>query len=198
MGNGHGDGEPDWEARYADRSVGESAPAAVLADNGHLLPAAGVALDVACGLGANAILLARHGLETHAWDRSPTAIGRLSEWAAHHPLPLHPAVRDVVARPPEPGRFDVITVTRYLERDLAPALAAALRPGGLLFYQTFNRARVGEQGPRGDRFRLADGELLALFASLEVVFYRDEDRLGDLARGMRDEAQLIARRPVTA
>jgi len=63
--------EPDtdkWNARYrmADTTVAD--PAVVLSENLHLLPARGCALDLACGAGANALLLARHGLETHAWD----------------------------------------------------------------------------------------------------------------------------------
>lgn len=186
---------PDWESRYRERGVGDAAPAAVLRDNVHLLPRQGVALDLACGLGGNAILLAAGGLETFAWDRSPTAIDKLAAWALAHRSPIHAEVRDVVESPPEPERFDVIVVSRFLERALAPALMAALRPGGLLFYQTFTRSRVGDHGPRSEHYRLADNELLALFAPLRVLVYREEGRAGDITRGFRDEAQLVACRP---
>ncbi len=186
---------PDWDARYRERTLEDTAPAAVLADNLHLLPAGGRVLDLACGLGANALLLAQQGLETLAWDSSPVAIGKLRDWCRERLLPLTAEVRDVVARPPEPGRFDVIVVARFLERDLAGSLMDALRPGGLLFYQTFTRSRVGPHGPSGDEYRLAEGELLELFRPLRVVVYREEDRIGDLSRGFRDEAQLVACRP---
>lgn len=187
---------PDWEARYRELSAEDAAPTAVLEENAHLLPAAGVALDLACGLGGNAVFLARAGLETLAWDSSPAAIRKLDARARREGFPLAAEVRDVVERPPEAGRFDVIAVSRYLERDLAPALVRALRPGGVLFYQTFTLSRVSDRGPGTERFRLGDNELLELFGALQVLFYREEDRVGDLDRGLRDEAQLVAyRRP---
>jgi len=186
---------PDWEARYRDRSVAEAQAAGVLADNAHLLPGGGAALDVACGLGGNAVLLAREGLTTFAWDSSSATIDKLAAWGRANRLPLTAEVRDVVAEPPEPGRFDVITVSRFLERELAPALIAAIRPGGVLFYQTFTRTRVSDRGPGNDRFRLADNELLRLFASLRILVYREEGRVGDVSRGWRDEALLVAQRP---
>ncbi|KPV39129.1 methyltransferase type 12 [Thiohalorhabdus denitrificans] len=187
--------EPDWDKRYRERSVGDSDPVAVLEDNRHLLPAGGMALDLACGLGANAVLLAEQGLKTFAWDRSSVAVEKLAAWSRENLLPITAEVRDVVVWPPEPGRFDVIVVGHFLERQLAGALRDALNPGGLLFYQTFTQTRVSDRGPRTERFRLADNELLHLFADLQVLVYREEGRVGDTARGVRDEAQLVARKP---
>ena len=117
----------------------------MLNENQHLLPEHGCALDLACGLGANALVLARRGLDTYAWDSAEATIARLQKLTAG--LPLHPEVRDVVRHPPEPRRFNVIVASRFLDRSLASHLAAALRPGGLLFYQTFTRARVDASGP---------------------------------------------------
>ncbi|MDZ7748090.1 MAG: hypothetical protein U5K43_03940 [Halofilum sp. (in: g-proteobacteria)] len=51
------------------------------------------------------------------------------------------------------------------------------------------------RGPRREQFRLAEGELLSLFASLRVLVYREEGDAGDTGLGLRDEAQLVARRP---
>jgi 2-polyprenyl-3-methyl-5-hydroxy-6-metoxy-1,4-benzoquinol methylase len=180
-----------WDARYRD-AAGPSGPAWVLSENLHLLPRRGSALDLACGLGANALLLARHGLDTSAWDISAVAIERLRLAAAEQGLRVRAAVRDLLAAPPEPERFDVIVVSHFLERSLTPALSAALRPGGLLFYQTFTRTRVDDTGPRTDAFRLADNELLRLFAPLLLVVYREEGTLGDPSRGLRNEAALVA------
>lgn len=180
-----------WDDRYAD-AAGAASPIDVLADNAHLLPDKGEALDLACGLGGNALFLARHGLHTHAWDLSATAIERLS--ACSPGMSLVAEVRDVIANPPDRARYDVICVGHFLDRGLCDAIADALRPGGLLFYQTFSAERVDESGPSDGPFRLQTNELLHLFSRLTVRVYRDEGRVGDLAKGFRNRAQLVAQR----
>ncbi|GAB4300776.1 MAG: hypothetical protein Kow0096_21090 [Thiohalomonadaceae bacterium] len=184
-----------WDARYRDASVGDGEPVRVLRDYAHLLPGHGRALDLACGLGANALLLAAHGLDTLAWDISAVAVDKLNTHARGHDLPLHAEVRDLTQHGLPEHHFDVIVVSRYLERSLCPAIQAALKPGGLLYYQTWTRARVGEHGPGNPAFRLARNELLHLFSALDVIAYREEDSVGDTARGLRDEAYLVAQRP---
>ncbi len=183
-----------WDDRYRART-GLPTAALVLSENAYLLPPQGRALDLACGLGANALFLARHGLTVEAWDLSPVAIERLTEQAASLSLSVQARVRDVVAQPPEPESFDVILVSHFLERSLTPALATALRPGGLLFYQTFTREAVSDCGPSSPAYRLATNELLELFPGLIVRAYREEGRVGDLSRGCRDLALLVAQRP---
>lgn len=182
-----------WDERYRE-SERTPRPMRALEENAHLLPAQGTALDLACGLGGNALFLAEGGLRVTAWDLSGVAVDRIHQTAEARGLPLTAEVRDVAAYPPTPGRFDVITVGHYLERSLAHAIGVALRPGGVLFYQTFTREHVHEGGPRNPAFRLAPNELLALFAGLQVLVYREEGTAGDTARGFRDEALLVARR----
>ncbi len=165
-----------------------------LGSHRHLLPASGTALDVACGLGANALLLAEHGLTTHAWDNSSVAIDKLRGRAQAHRVSVEAAVRDVIAHPPGSESFDIIVVTRFLERGLAPQLTRALRVDGLLFYQTFTRTRVSDVGPSNPDYRLADGELLVMFSALQVLVYREEGKVGDISRGFRDEAMMVARK----
>lgn len=185
-----------WDGRYTDTAQA-ALPLEVLVENAHLLPRSGVALDLASGLGGSALFLARRGLQTLAWDLSPVATAALQKAAG--PLPVTAEARDVVERPPEPQRFDVICVGHFLERALCPRIAQALRPGGLLFYQTFTRERVDDSGPSTDRFRLAVNELLSLFPELLVRLYREEGCIGDTGHGFRNRAQLVAQRPaVTA
>jgi SAM-dependent methyltransferase len=184
-----------WDERHAS-ATDLGAPAEVLLRNAHLLPAAGDALDLACGRGANALWLAGHsGLTVQAWDFSPVAIATLVAAAAARGLHVITAVRDVVAEPPCPGSCDVLVVSHFLDRGIVPALTAALRPGGLLLYQTFSREAVSTRGPSTPEWRLARNELLALFAGLTVRAYREEGALGDTSRGLRDLAYLVAERP---
>ena len=184
-----------WNTRYLDACIEDSVPCRVLSDYAHLLPAHGNALDLACGLGANALLLAARGLDTQAWDIAAVAVENLNAHARTLDLPLKAEVRDLTQHPPPEHHFDIIVVSRYLERRLCPAIQAALKPGGLLYYQTWTRSQVSAHGPGNPAFRLARNELLHLFAELDVIAYREEDIIGDSGRGLRDEAYLVAQRP---
>ncbi|BCX82366.1 tellurite methyltransferase [Methylomarinovum caldicuralii] len=171
-------------------------PARVLRDFAHLLPARGEALEVACGLGGNALLLARHGLAVTAWDISPVAIERLRRRAVETGAAVTAEVRDVETGPWPQAAFDVIVVSRFLSRPLCPRLQAALKPGGLLYYQTFIRERADpRRGPSNPAYLLAENALLRLFPDLIVRVYREEGRCGDLRQGWRDEACLVAQKP---
>ncbi|MES9990365.1 MAG: methyltransferase domain-containing protein [Candidatus Thiodiazotropha sp.] len=183
-----------WDLRHA---VAEKRPLAaeVLTRNLHLLPAKGLALDLACGLGGNALTLAQQGLDVVAWDISPVAIQRLNGYAVETGLNnLSAEVRDVETSPPPPNHFDLIIVSYYLERELIPRLIDALLPGGLIYYQTFTQVAVTDIGPRNPLFRLDDNELLQLFSGLKLRYYREEKRLGDTKQGVRDVAMLVAQK----
>ncbi|MEN8166045.1 MAG: methyltransferase domain-containing protein [Pseudomonadota bacterium] len=183
-----------WDRRHADPQNLPKA-ADVLLQNQHLLPSHGKALDLACGLGGNALLLARAGLEVSAWDLSPVAIERLQAFADEQGLvSLRAEVRDVEGDPPAVDAFDVIAVSYFLNRSLIPALIASLRQGGLILYQTFTRIALTEQGPSNPDYRLGDNELLDLFSPLAIRFYREENRLGDPSQGVRDVAMLVGER----
>lgn len=186
------DPKDKWDRIYraaAKESI--PAPARVLTENAHLLPPAGTALDLACGLGGNALFLAGRGLETHAFDISAEALARLDAFAARLGLRVRTEVRDVVLGPPSAASFDVIVVSRFLDRSLARPLMAALRPGGLLFYQTFTREKTAAIGPSNPAYLLAPNELLDLFRELRLVVYREEGSIGDPAQGFRNEALLV-------
>lgn len=183
-----------WDSIYSKGQGIPANPSRVLEENLHLLPAGGAALEIACGLAGNATLLARAGFDTRAWDISPVVIARINEYARANGLPMKGEARDVGREPPGSDSCDVIVVAHFLDRALVPAIIAALRPGGLVFYQTFTRTKVSGTGPSNPDFLLADGELHELFAGLDLLFYREEGRVGDTARGFRDEAMIVARR----
>jgi 2-polyprenyl-3-methyl-5-hydroxy-6-metoxy-1,4-benzoquinol methylase len=183
-----------WNQRYADEQKA-ARPAEVVLSYAHLLPEKGSALDLACGLGGNALFLAGKGLDVEAWDLSAVAIQRLVQAAKQLNLSnLNAQVRDVEIQPPPAEQFDVIVVSYYLERTLVPALIQSLRPDGLIFYQTFTRQAVTLEGPKNSSFRLADQELLKLFRDLKVRLYQEEGRVGNLSLGGRDIAMLVAQK----
>ncbi len=184
-----------WDNRYKNATHAPS-PAAVLTDNQHLLATAGKALDLACGLGGNALWLAEHGLTVEAWDCSAVALEKLQQLAAQRDLEITARVVDLDNTLPDAASFDLIVVSNFLNRALCPAIAKALRPGGLLAYQTFTQAQAvsGLGGPSNPAFLLAPGELLRLFADLTPCLYREESNQGDLQQGLRNQAYLLATR----
>lgn len=129
----------------------------------------GAVLDLACGSGRHARLLARLGFEVDAVDRDPGAF-------VDPPPQVALLGADLEAGPwPYPGRrFDAIVVANYLHRPLLPVLAGALEPGGLLVYETFARGNERFGKPSNPDFLLAPGELLeAVRGRLRVVAYED-------------------------
>jgi tellurite methyltransferase len=187
-----------WDRKYASASNAGSA-AAVLNENQHLLPVSGNALDIACGLGANAMLLASKGLTAHAWDASSVAIDLLLSFAAQRELPVTAAVRDVIANPPIPDDcWDIVVVSHFLDRVLCSQISDSLAPGGLLFYQTYTQSRVSAGGPGNPEYLLQENELLALFSGLIVRYYREEGVQGDTQQGYRNQAYLVGQKPLVA
>ena len=180
-----------WNQRYRE-SKHTPVPCELLREQAHLLPGEGTALDLACGLGGNSLFLAQQGMTVHAWDISDVAINRLAD---HHNDKILTEIRDIITAPPPPDTFDCIVVSFFLHRQLCPAIAAALRPGGVLFYQTFTRDKLSSKGPSNRDFLLENNELLHLFRDLEVRFYQENARCGDSTRGDRDTASLVAQKP---
>ena len=183
-----------WDRIYTDGAGKSAEPCHVLSSHPHLLPPGGTALDLACGRGGNALYLAAGGYNTRAWDISEVAIQRLADLARQRGLPLTAQQRDVTADPPESESFDVIVVSRFLDRTLAPAICAALKEQGLLFYQTFIREKVSDTGPHNPAYRLDANELLQLFSPLHLIYYHEEGCVGNTERGFRNEAMLIAQK----
>jgi tellurite methyltransferase len=187
--------QQEWQQRYLDGDRRPPQPAGVLAEHASLLPERGDALDLACGLGGNALFLARRGLQTQGWDYAPAAIDALNQLARADSLPLTGVVRDCEQQPPEPESFDVIAVSYFLCRELIPALRGALRRGGLIYYETFVQESVTDQGPRNPAFRLQANELLRWFDGFRLLAYQEYGRVGDTASGVRDIARLVALKP---
>lgn len=164
----------------------------------HLVPAAGVVLDVACGHGRHARWFYERNHRLALVDRSQSAIESIA-------LPAHACeavVADIETGPwPFAGRqFDAVVVTNYLWRPLMPTLLGSLAPGGVLIYETFTQGNETVGKPAHPDFLLRTGELLELCRGLRVVAFEDgfqEDSQGLMSRfiqriaAVREAANLI-------
>jgi len=205
-------------ARQLEERAGVPGPSSWLLENADLLPdvpSAGPpaaaarprALDVACGSGRHALLLAAAGFEVLAIDRDAAAVEGLRHAARTLGLKLRAEVCDLEAGDVAtgdlgrgsmagprgalaPSTYDLIVVVHYLHRPLFPALVRALAQGGLLLYETFTVDQVAFGHPKNPAFLLQHGELPRLVAPLEVVRGREGEFDG------RRVASVAARAPI--
>ncbi len=127
-----------------------------------LIPPQGDVLDLACGSGRHARLLAALGHRVEAVDRDAAALASLAGSDG-----IQTRCADLEGGPwPYYGRgFDGIVVTNYLYRPLLPNLFGCLNEGGVLIYETFmvGNERLGNPGkPSNPAYLLRSGELLDL------------------------------------
>jgi tellurite methyltransferase len=183
-----------WNSIYNQNNWALPTVSAVLSENDFLLPKTGIALDLACGLGANAVFLAQKGWAVTAWDISDVAIHHLKAYTTLQGLNINACQENIMADSLVDCTFDVIVVSRFLDRTLSDAIIGALKPDGLLFYQTFTREKTNQNPPNNPDYLLGCGEMLKLFSPLKVIFYRENALIGDQKLGLRNEAQFIGQK----
>jgi tellurite methyltransferase len=166
----------------------------------------GRALDVAGGAGRHALWLAQRGWQVKLVDVSEAGVALARENAATIlglPLLGSPATGSAPRPPlldtevmdlrsaPSLGQqqYDLVLVFFYLQRELFPSLISALKPGGLLIYQTFTaeQRRFGG-GPVNPDHLLRPQELRRAFKVLRILHYHET------TQGRRT-AELLAQKP---
>jgi SAM-dependent methyltransferase len=139
--NAHANLQPSpWVRRFA-----------VLIRNG------GVVLDLACGAGRHARLLAAMGYHVEALDRDAAAIAALADIER-----VTTRIADIEGGPwpYDPALFDGIVVCNYLYRPTLDRVVAAIKPGGVLIYETFMLGNEVFGKPSNPDFLLRPSELL--------------------------------------
>jgi tellurite methyltransferase len=130
------------------------------------------ALDLAMGRGRHALALARHGFRTYGIDVKHDAVREAVATAARAGLRIHGWCADLTMYPLPVEMFDVVVVTRYLQRNLFASIRRAVKPGGFVLYETFTVAqRMLRTGPTSADHLLEPGELRREFGGWDVLFY---------------------------
>ena len=162
-----------WDARWAEMAE-RAPPDALLLEEEDLLTG-GVALDLACGRGQNALWLATSGYRVLGVDGSRVALSLAQESARQQGLTRHVLFvqADMDDWRPPPRAFDLIAIFRFLDRALLPHLRGSLRPGGLLFYGTRNRGILRWRPDATPEYLLRQGELPTHFAGWETVRHEE-------------------------
>lgn len=191
----------DWDERYARGDYATEEPSRLLVRAVELFDGGGAgrqALDVACGAGRHALHLAARGFRVTAVDASRVGVGLMTERAAALGLEVDARVADLERGEfnVEPGAYDLVCDFYYLQRDLLPALRAAVLRGGLFVAAIHLTDEDPRARPMNPDFLLQPGELRAEFDGWEIVHYHEtagHDQ--DPGQHTRRSAELIARRP---
>lgn len=171
-------------------------PARLLKDHVNLLSEArlpGPLLDLACGEGDNAVFLASMNLPVICCDNSRDALNRARSLAAEHNVFIEAFEVDLEQEGVNPLQQDIygaIVVFRYLHRPLMHCVRKALKPGGILIYETFTVEQAKYGKPTNPDFLLRPGELRDWFSDWEVIHYFE----GVKDNPERAVAQLICRK----
>ncbi len=159
----------DYHLLFADWQESVRRQAAVLDGliRGELGPGPRAVLDCACGIGTQAIGLARLGHRVHATDLSPAAVARARREAAAVDATLSFGVADLRSLAEQVAdEFDVVLACDNAlphlvnDDDLRLAvdnMAAKLRPGGLLLASIRDYDRLAQDRPAAEGPHVVDG-----------------------------------------
>jgi tellurite methyltransferase len=165
-----------WNRRYTnDWRNSFELPRKLLTDHVDLLPANGLALDIAMGLGGNACFLLSLGLRVIGVDISYVAVRRAKS--------KNPSLMAVVADLnhffiPE-NAFCIITDFLYLERELWVPMMKGLVTGGLLLIECLLENMLSIHPEINPKFLLKPGELQQAFEpsqcgeNMEILHYSE-------------------------
>ncbi|VEG55112.1 type 12 methyltransferase [Mycolicibacterium aurum] len=177
-----------WDRKYTDRgpsALGDVALPYVFAPFADVFPTSGSALELACGDGGSAVWLARRGLRVGGYDVSAVAIAHARDLAVRSGQAAHCRfdVADFDDGLPTGEPVDVLLCNRFRDPRLYCPSIERLRDGGILAISV-----LSEVGGTPGAFRAKPGELLAAFASLDVIASAESG----------GEAWLLARRTTGA
>lgn len=178
-----------WNKKYdTDKFLFGQDPIVFLKDHIDLLPK-GKALDLAMGEGRNGVFLATQGFEVTGVDISEEGLKKAKALGSEKGVTLTTVVADLESYTIPPDTYDVIICTYFLQRDLYPKIAAALKPGGVAVIETYTVDHLQYRPQFSRAYLLEPNELLTLLPGLRVLRYQEVDT-GDSAY-----ASILAQKP---
>lgn len=170
-------------ARWNERYRTDDAPRRVHANlkkYAHLLKAGNI-LDLAGGMGQNALWLVQH------LPNSRAVVADISDEALRQaPPPLARVLCDASALPFAPHSFDTIICTRFF--DARVRFVEWLTRGGAVFFETYTTADAKYNPAFNPAHRFDPDAIPHIFANLEILHLQETDD------GHRVYLTLIARR----
>ncbi|WP_051144893.1 methyltransferase domain-containing protein [Thiomicrorhabdus sp. Kp2] len=150
-------------------------------------------LDIGCGGGRDAIFLAKNRMNVTAIDHEAKVLKRSKALAALSGANVKFKCCDIKKEGCLPNQqFDLITMVRFLNRDIFEYIEQVTRPGGFVLFQTFTEGVEKFDSPKNPNFILKPTELAQVFSGFNIII----DRIDTLDDG-RPVASFLAQKPLT-
>ena len=164
-----------WDCKYAvPEYITSKEPVEWLKDHKGLLRGKGLALDIASGEGRNAVFAAEQGYQTLAIDISSTGLKKAHALAEERGVTIETRIVDLDDWEIRQNAFDLILCFNFLDRRIFPAIKNTLKPGGLIFYETFTIDYLKHSNFKRE-WVLEHNELLDVFREFRILGYREVD-----------------------
>ena len=164
-----------WDAKYkVSEYITSKEPCEWLNNNADCLDGKGLALDIASGEGRNAIFAAEKGYQTLAIDVSAVGLDKARALAKEKGVTIETRAADLDNWKFEQNAFDLVLCFNFLDRRLFPSIRSTLKPGGLIFYETFTVDYLKYSNFKRE-WVLRHNELLEAFSEFRILRYREID-----------------------
>ena len=176
-----------WNEKYMEKPKQENISALVEKYINHAN--VGQAIDLACGTGRNTHFLALKGFEVDAVDISDVALKEVKKTSSINKIDADLDKYNIA-----PNKYDLIVNVNYLNRRLVSQMKEALKPGGVVIFETFLIAHGDFKLPTMNLdYLLRKNELLHYFIGLDVIYY--EERIDTNLKGERVKvASIVAKK----
>jgi 2-polyprenyl-3-methyl-5-hydroxy-6-metoxy-1,4-benzoquinol methylase len=175
------DNNTKWDKRFRgeDFALGTDPSPYLAANIGFIksLVPCGKVLDIACGEGRNSIFLASEGFEVTGIDISEAGLEKASSWMERENLRID-FRREDLEKYEITETYDLIINFNFLLRDLIPKEVAALRPGGVIVFDSILDSPYVPTTHKKE-FLLRPGELYSIFSAFPGKIFFPEERLHD-------------------
>jgi 2-polyprenyl-3-methyl-5-hydroxy-6-metoxy-1,4-benzoquinol methylase len=176
-----------WDKKHSKNMMPQE-PIKLIKEYAHLTTGKN-ALDIACGNGRHSRYLVSLGFKVDALDISSVAIAQLQGIEN-----INAKEVDFDTYTLDKQKYDLITVTYFLERRLFSQMIEALKPNGILIMETFIHHEKNERIPSNPAFRLNEGELKDYFAEKLEIIYLEEWWDKDYQGFKTMKASMVARK----
>ena len=189
-----------WNDRYAGKGLGDPGPSEFFVKYSHLLPRDGLALDIACGTGENAMFLANF-IDVIGVDLSDVAIdlannAMVTTSRLHGVSFVNEDARAMLASEDE-GKYDLVTCINFFDPAIITDIKRVLKRGGTIIIQAYtSRDERMAASDRMKPFLVEETTFFepAMFGGYWILVH-EIDEFVDKAGLHRQRVNMVARKP---